>query len=454
MRFPINTRVIYTLLSAAIILTGSFVVIRYANGTRVDPNGKVQNTGLLAANSFPPGASIFVDGKLVSATDSTLYLDPGSYQVEIRKDGYASWQKSLKVEKGLVTQTNAQLFRLVPSLTPLTFAGISNVAPSPDGQKILFYTASSSASTQNGLYLLDLSNDFLTNPKEARKIADATPGFDLNTSSYIWSPDNSQILLSNASHDVLLDVGKINILPALPDVSFQKKQILSDWESQLYLRERQFFSKFPDTMIQIATQSAKNVYLSPDKKKMMYTATAETTLPDHLVPPLLASSTQPEQRHITANNTYVYDREEDKNFLLSVTSNPQDASQGAKIFLANDLYTPNALTLDASPSAFVKMQTASTSAHPSSAIISGNFARYYSSLYSSGIQWFPDSRHVLFSDADKIYLMEYDDTNKTAVYSGPYADHFVYPWPDGSKILILTTFSSSYPMNLYGIELK
>jgi hypothetical protein len=444
-KLPFNTRVLYTFGSALIILLGSYLAIQFAQGYHVSKKG-VQGTGLLVANSFPNGAELYLNNKLASATDITLYLDPGSYQVEVRKDGYLPWQKTLQIEQGLVTQTNALLFRRVPSLTPLTYTGVKNVSPSPDGQKLLYYTSSASAQVKNGLYLLDLTTGLLSNQKEPRQIAGETPGFDLSTSQYIWSPDNTQVILSSNNKEVLLDLNKMNELSLLPDIGFRKKQILGQWESQLYLRERQFFDKFPDEIVHIATQSAKNVYLSPDKKKILYTATASAVLPENLTPPLRASNTQPEQRNIEPGSLYVYDREEDKNFLLTIDQHQNTNKE--KILLANDLYMKEPLRYDSSPSAFQRLQATN------SAQIAQNFASFYSSVFSHGIQWFPDSKHILFSDKDKIFIMEYDNTNRTAIYSGPYADNFVYPWPDGSKVIIMTTFSSNILPNLYAIELK
>lgn len=447
MRFPINRRVLYTLLSAAIVITGSYFAIRYAKGDRLNSKGIVQGTGLLSANSFPPGATVLVDGNQVGITDNnTIYLEPKVYQVEIRKDGYSPWKKDLKIEAELVNQTNAQLFRLAPSLTPLTSTGVTNLSPSPDGQKLLYYTASASAKTNNGLYLLDLNNGFLSTSKEPRQISEEASGFDLATSNFIWSPDDTQVILSSNGHDVLLDVNKKNNLSILPDIGFEKKQLLSEWESQLYQRERQFFSKFPDEFVRIATQSAKNIYLSPDKKKVVYTATASANLAEDLIPPLPASNTQTQTRQINPGKTYVYDREEDKNFLLDFTNAATNSA--SKKFLAIDLYKQQPLTLEASPSAFLHLQATS------SAQTAINFGSYYSSLYSSGLQWFPDSKHLLFAEQDQIYLIEYDNTNKTAIYAGPFANHFLYPWPDGSKVLILTSFGAETPRNLYAIELK
>src|SRR6185369_10874387 len=109
---------------------------------------------------------------------------------------------------------------------------------------------------------------------------------------------------------------------------------------------------------------------------------------------------QPETRVLIPGATYIYDSEEDKNFLL--TPGEYASGSAAKTFLATDLYKQQATTLDASPSAFLRLQATS------SAQTAINFSTYYSSLHSNGLQWFPDSKHILFADENRIYLMEYD----------------------------------------------
>jgi hypothetical protein len=136
MRMSLPFRVWYTLLSAIFIVTVTVFVIRFAQGYRVTPQGP-STTGLFAANSFPPGAEVLINGRLTTATDSTINLPPGTYDVEIRREGYLPWKKTLTIQQGLVTQSNAQLYRRVPSLTPLTFFGAHNVTPSPETQKLL-----------------------------------------------------------------------------------------------------------------------------------------------------------------------------------------------------------------------------------------------------------------------------------------------------------------------------
>ncbi len=448
----VNIRVVYTVLSALFIILGTFLAIQYAKGNyRLTQKGFVPESGLLSANSFPPGAEIYVDDKLISATDDTIYLEPGEYDVRIAKEGYSPWEKHLRLEKELVTQTNAVLFPLVPSLTPLTFAGVQNVSPSPDGQKIIFFTASSSAEAKNGLYILDLVNNQLSLQKGPRQISQNTGQLRLNQSMYIWSPDSTELLINTPNNgvgykEILLDVDKKTDLVTAPDVSFQKKQLLAKWQAEMYVRERQFLGKFPDAIIKIATTSAKNVYLSPDKKRMLYTATESTTIPDQLIPPVLATNTQPEDRNLEPGFIYIYDMEEDKNFKVG-QEKPESAAP-TKYLLANDLYNKEALTYEASPSSFISLQ-ASTSAQTVK-----NFTTHHSSLYANTFQWFPDSKHLVYTTDDQIHIMEYDGTNDTVVYSGPFNNQFVYPWPDGSKLIMLTSFSPNSPLNLYALELK
>lgn len=446
MKLKFNPRVIYTVFSALVILLGTGLAIQYAQGKyRFTKDGLSKETGLLSANSFPAGAQVYVNDRLVSATDDTLYLKPGEYQVKIQKEGYHLWQKNLKVEGALVTQTNAQLFPIVPSLTPLTFSGASKVIPSPDGQKLVFYTADATTPSKNGLYVLDMSNSLLVFQRDALQIAEDVANLNLDQANFIWSPDSTELLVITPTRELLLSTTKMNDLRTLADVSFKRAQTLSGWEEEIYLRERQFLSKFPEAIIKISTQSAQNAYMSPDKKRLIYTATANLTIPLDLIPPVLATSSQPESRTIEPGKIYVYDREEDKNFYVGEQAS---VSANVKKLLSVDLFNKTPLSLSTSPSAFLKLQ-ATTSAQTVA-----KFESYYSPLFSQTYQWLPDSKHLVVVGNNEIKIKTFDNTNDTTIYSGPFADQFVYPWPDGSKLLITTSFNPGSPLNLYAIDLK
>lgn len=446
----INKGVAYTFISALIIILGAVLAIQYAKGGyRLTNNGIAQGTGLLSANSFPTGAEVLIDDRLVTATDDTLYLEPGEYEVEIRRDGYTPWKKTVSIQSELVAQTNARLFPIAPSLTPLTFTGVNNISPSPDGQKILYYTASASASRKNGLYVLELSNSPLPFQNGPKQIAEDTEGFDLANAKFIWSPDSSEVMMISNNRQVMLQIDRLQNLQTLTDIFPTSKQILSEWEKEMLIRERQYLEQFPPEVVSIATSSAKNVYISPDKKRLLYTATESASIPDTIVPPLPATNTQPEQRQLEMGGIYIYDREEDKNFRIGTEATDSATSSAPhKTLLATDLSTSIGSINNASASSYNQLQASE------SALTADNFRRYHSSLYTSTFQWYPDSRHVFFVEEDSIRVLEYDGTNLTTLYNGPFDKQFVYPWPDGNRLIIKTIFSQNAPDNLYTLELR
>jgi len=440
-------RVIYTLLSALIILGGSYIAIMYAQGSyRFSRKGVLPESGLLSANSFPTGAQVYIDGELITATDDTIYLEPGTYQVRLQKDGYSPWEKTIALEKELVTQTDARLFPAAPSLTPLTFTGVENLLPSPDGRKIVYYTASASAQTRNGLYILDLNDNINPFQKTSRQIAEDVPVYELGSAKFIWSPDSSQLMILSKLKQIIVDTNQNNNLQSLPDISFRRSQILSEWEEEMYLRERQYLTEFPIEVIEMINQSAKNAYISPDKKKLLYTATASATLKSELVPPLPSTNTQPEERSIRSGGIYVYDREEDKNFMIGQEVNESHTVK--KALLANDLDQKKPLSLLTSPNSFSKLQGESL------ALTASLFNTYHTSLAVNTLQWFSDSNYLLFVKDNQVQIISYDGTNNTTLYSGPFEKDFIYPWSDGTRLIILTSFSPDTPKNLYSIELK
>lgn len=469
----LGSRVVYTLLSIIIVAVGSYFAIQYARGSwRVTQNGIVANTGLLNANSFPPGASVFIDDRLITATDDTIYIEPDTYQVRIVKEGYSPWSKKLAIQSELVTQTNALLFPIAPSISPLTFTGIGNIHPSPDGQKVLFFTNQASAASKNGFYVLDLASNFLSLQSGPKQITDDLVDLSLATAQIIWSPDSTEVIILTPSKEILVSATRFTNLSEQTDIRFQKKDILAAWEEEMYIRERQFLAKFPEEMLEIATTSAKNVYISPDKKRMLYTATAAATLPEDIVPPVPSTNTQTETRTLVPGGIYVYDREEDKNFQvatiaalpdLSIMQSTDSASvvtvaestEAAalrsdieKTLLADDALNPIARSLEASGAAFNRLQKIDNLR------TAWTFGNYHTAVNLNTMQWFPDSKHLLFVENSTIKIMEYDGHNRTTIYSGPFANSFVYPWPDGSKLIIQASFSPDSPGNLYVIDLQ
>lgn len=381
------------------VLIGAFWVIRFAQGYRPDFSTKsLRPSGILVATSIPDGAQLYIDGHLKSATNTTINLSPGEYKVEIKKDGYTSWEKILTIKKELVTKTDAYLFPTFPNLQSLTFTGAEKPLLSPDGQKVVFAVSESSVD-KNGLWVLDLGDRPLGLPRDPRKIVASAPGGrDFSLAELEWSPDSKQILTSltttKKEENFLLEANQLNPTTRLVDVTNQLKAIRAAWEKEKELRLEAQLAKLPPDLLAILTSSAKKIEFSLDETKILYTATASAQIPEELIPLFPAASTQSESRNLESGKIYVYDVKEDKNFYI------MDEDEAKK------------------------------------------FA------------WFPTSKHIFLVQEEKITILEYDGTNWIDVYTGPFENSFAYSFPAGNRILVLTALGKETPPNLYAISLR
>jgi hypothetical protein len=415
-----NKRALITFIAFILIAAGSWIAIRFAKGYRPNLSEKtIAATGLLVANSSPNGASVYLNDKLNTATNNTLNLPPGDYLVKIIKDGYLPWQKELIIKKELVTQANAELFKNAPDLQSLTSTGGINPVPSPDGTKIAFAIASASAERKNGLWVMDMGPRTISFSSNQKQIAANTAQYDFSQARFFWTPDSQQILAVFKNSRLLLEADKTNNPGTFQDVTLRLPLLINEWQEELTLIQHEQLAKLPEEMQYIATASAKLVFFNKEEEKMLYTATASATIKENLIPPLLATNTQPEEREIKPNRTYVYDLVEDKNFLIKEGDN-------------SDI--PNIPT--GLPLALEELQ------------------QQYSPLFFNTVQWYPTGEHLVLLEQGKINILEYDGTNKVAVYNGPFEDSFVFPWPGGSRLVVLSNLNKETPSNLYGVGIK
>lgn len=424
-------RLAITLLISFLLFLGTVAAILWAKGYRLNLKRRtLEGTGLLVVNSYPTGAPVYLNGKITTATDDTLHLPPGDYQIKIVKDGFSPWVKTVRLESELVTQTNARLFPSVPDLTALTFTGAINPTLSPNGQKIAYAVASASADLKNGLWIINLSDSPIKFGSNQVQIAQNTANTDFSRAKLFWSPNSQQILASlpNGTH-YLLSTDSLNAGGDLKEVTARLSFILEEWQQDSTAIQQKKLEKLPLFMQQVATTSAQSVYFSPDETKVLYLATSDLVIPEKLIPPLPASTNQPEERHIKPSQAYVYDLKEDKNFFIKTIDIPK--GEKAETIKA----TTSKPTQELLEEKLEKLQSS------------------YAPIANSLPQWLPTSRHLVFNEDSEINIIEYDGTNLTQVYMGPFEDNFVYPWPSGNKLVILTSLSSPIT-NLYAINLR
>ncbi len=396
-------------LAISLVLVGLMVlataaVILYGMGYRFSlnkGNPAVSGTGLLVATSVPDGAQVFINDHLTTATDNTINLEPGEYNIRIFKDGYFPWQKKITIKKEVVTKADALLLPAAPKLESITNTGVLNAVIDPTKTK-LAYTVASQSALKNGIYVLDMTlRPILTLQSASTQIAtDTVTSFSKSTLK--WSPDSKQLLASFGNPslaDYLLSASVLNSNPQ--DVTETLLTVNSAWQRLRDEKKVALNNSLPRKLRPIVSQYFNVIDWSDDETKVLYSASISGTLPIVINPPLIGVDSTPEQRNIEEDAIYVYDAKEDRNY--KILDNMPLVEEGSSLPL----------------------------------------------------MWFPDSKHLVFVHNGKIDIMEHNALNQTTIYAGPFVDNFVFPWPDASKIVILTNLGNpAINPNLYTISLK
>jgi len=99
-------------------------------------------TGTLWVNSFPPGASIAVDGTVVGTTPAQIPLSSGTRSVSLSLSGYQSTTHQVTIVAGRTTPLNVALSRIAVNRPPVAVFSVAPPNPAV-GQTVLFYASGS-----------------------------------------------------------------------------------------------------------------------------------------------------------------------------------------------------------------------------------------------------------------------------------------------------------------------
>ena len=402
-------RIIIFLITILVVsFLGTFVSL-YARGYRLNTTTlKFSPNGLLVIKSVPDGAQIFINGELKTATNATIALGPATYDVGVRKEGFRQWEKRLEIQKEIVTEETAYLFKATPSFSAVTFSGIINPISSNDMTKLSYLVAPSPNSQTGqegaeGLWIMETINLPLGFLRQPRRVTDG----DLTKADWTWSPDGREILLNTQNGSFLLNSGTFTAQAQRVNVANEKNQILESWQKQEKIKQEAQLRRLPDELVDVLKRKASAVIFSPDEEVILYIASGSATLSSNLIKPMPGSSTQKQERNIKLNQTYTYSIKEDRNFLID-----EDSSN---------------LTIEASSSTTAKRR----------------------------LTWFPTSRHLVLAEEEKITIMDFDGTNRQVIYSGSYIAPNAFPTLSPDRLLILTSLgASSVAPNLYSLSLK
>jgi hypothetical protein len=272
-----SKRFLFTIFFFSVILVGTLGSMYYAKGYRFSPDTRTINgTGILSITSVPDQASIYLDNRLVTASNTNINsLTPKTYDVRIEKEGYISWIKKVEVKESLVTKIKATLFRSIPSIYPLTYTGIENISLSPNEQKLVYVVPSKDTSSifenrRSGIWVWNLNEKALafTRGSEPFQIAYSEPGVDYAKAKFRWSPDSSQILVTLPDRSLLLDVNKLNNPPR--DITAILQATLRVWEEDEKTRLKSRMDLIRDPNFYNIASSSAFVKWSPDESRLLY----------------------------------------------------------------------------------------------------------------------------------------------------------------------------------------
>jgi hypothetical protein len=215
---------------------------------------------------------------------------------------------------------------------------------------------------------------------------------DLLDSNVVFSPDYKEGIFEfrkggvvQVAYDMSFDSEVTNPF----DVTTSTSSLIAAWEDERNQEAIKILEALPKDMRPVASDSFHIISFSPDKTKFLYNVTVPVKLPTILKPPLISADQETETRDLAVGDLYIYDIKEDKNFQLNV--NPADFA------VKDEDWLPN---------------------------------------IENYIIWYPDSTHLVLNELKQISTVEYDNTNRQVVYSGPHEERFLNVNVDGQLLVL------------------
>lgn len=163
------------------------IVLSYSLGYHIDfHNLKIYKMGILSLKSAPSGAYIYINGKLrQEITPARIEeLKPGTYSVEVKRDGFYPWQNDLTINPNMVTRAeNIILFPLLQNMEKISDYETVNFIVS-DNKNYIYHM------TKSGLYRSNMDG---TNLKKLSFYTD----WPEKVLEKKFSPDGRKILYFN-----------------------------------------------------------------------------------------------------------------------------------------------------------------------------------------------------------------------------------------------------------------
>lgn len=419
------------------------VIIAIARGYRINLAEKtVTSTGIISLSSAPNAAKIFVNDELRGVTNTNVTLPPGEYSLRISKEGFTEWNKNVTLLGEIVLSFEAVLFPKNPSLSPLTNLGVKKAIPVGQSDSVLLFSESDDPE-KSGIYMLDGNSRriSLTSPLQPVVLTQLLPTeVQVASAEVDFAPDYREAIFTfplpatETSVSYLMSLENENT--ELFDVTTSRESLINAWDRERQRQLGKILETFPEEIEQVATDSFRIIAFSPDETKILYQAEGEATLPLVIDPPLIGANQTEEDRTLETGSLYVYDRKEDKNFRIEANSERIQSEPREPTITAEEP-VPGETDEEATNTPDIEI------------------ASYNALDIFDYIQWYPSSRHLVFNEANTISIVEYDGSNRQAVYSGPYDSSF-FALNSDWKLLVLANLNPQNNMfgDIYEIGIR
>lgn len=391
-----SRRFLITIVTILIVAIVAAIAIFLAKGYTISPTEKrIVGTGIISVTSVPDSASVYIDGHLTTATNANVSnLSPKEYTIRIVKEGFIPWERKVTVSEGLVTELKVTLFPAIPTVYPLTFNGVVNPILSPDGSKLA--------------YIVPLKGEEASSA--GQRLAPRR-----KAGVWVWTMSKNQPIAfarSSEPHQISQSDNLTDFSKAILKFSPNSQQVLAsivkdEIITNNFLMEADRFNDEPRDITPIldaTMQSWQDDTQSKEESRIF-------TIKDLKIQKIASESAflkwSPDETKFMARKEAIEKQKKD------------DSVSGIKIY---DLEERGEYDL---PEALMHI-------------------------------WLPDSQHVILVDKDTISVLDFDGTNRAIIYAGSFNTNSVFPWPDSSRVVFITSFptpTASEP-NFYGLNLR
>ena len=255
------------------------LAIIYSQGYRINfspGEGEkiITQTGGLFLKIQPRQAKVYIDGKLKENTDfffGSLLVEnllPGKYAIEVKKEGYSSWQKTLEIKEKTVTEAkDIVLFPENPGIETLA-ENIQDFWFSPDQKKLIF-----EEEDEKGWFLTLYEPEKNLKSQLIKKSDISTK--EVKLLDITFSKDSKEITIqteiSKVKRYFTLDITMAGLSPKeteAPEVG-EKEYIVGNYKFKEENGTLYFSSNNSDSFQELFSQ-VKDFKFSPEAKKLAY----------------------------------------------------------------------------------------------------------------------------------------------------------------------------------------